>query len=146
VGGTWSTTAITWSVLGLRRNIVPGTSATRMPTIRNANGTRATTIDRGRYFNYGSVNRGYYPVLRLRRLIVGGNVLYDRSTASVLIEREATMVVLMRTMVYGPSKLCGTKSMVWAVDGTSAIWIRPIRIVATEGGGCKKHTIGSYVA
>jgi len=77
----------------------------------------------------------------------GGNVSYDRSTASVLIEREATMVVLMRTMVYGPSKLCGTKSTVWAVDGTSAIWIRPIRIVATEGnGGCKKHTIGSYVA
>ena len=86
-------------------------------------------------------------VLKLRRLIVGGNVSYDRSTASVLIEQEATMVVLMRMMVYGPSKLCGTKSTVWAVDGTSAIWIRPIRIVATEGnGGCKRHTIGSYVA
>jgi len=77
----------------------------------------------------------------------GGNVLYDRSTASVLIEREATTVVLMRTMAMDHRKLSGTDRTVWAVDGTSAIWIRPIRIMATEGnGGCKKHTIGSYVA
>jgi len=81
------------------------------------------------------------------RWIVGGNVSYDRSTASVLIEREATTVVLMRTMAMDHRKLSGTDRTVWAVDGTSAIWIRPIRIVATEGnGGCKKHTIGSYVA
>ena len=53
----------------------------------------------------------------------------------------------MRTMAYGPSKLCGTESTVWAVDGTSAIGIRPIRIMATEGHGrCKRLTIESYVA
>ena len=59
MGGTWSTTAITWSVLGLRRNIVPGTSATRMPTIRNANGTR------------------------LRRSIVEGTLTMDRSIVDI---------------------------------------------------------------
>jgi len=104
--------------------------------------TRATTIDCGPF-----VQSWICPVLRLRRLIVGGNVSYDRSTASVLIEREATMVVLMRTMVYGPSKLCGTNPTVWAIDGTSAIGCGIFVVEFTEGnGGCKRHTIGLYVA
>jgi len=73
----------------------------------------------------------------------GGNVSYDRSTALVLIEREATTVVLMRTMVYGPSKLCGTDPTVWAVDGTLAIGYGVFVVESTEGnGGCKRHTIG----
>jgi len=59
VGSTWSTTAITWSVLGLRRNIVPGTSATRMPIIRNANGTRSTTEYHSRYFGYEYADSEY---------------------------------------------------------------------------------------
>ena len=57
------------------------------------------------------------------------------------------MAVLMRTMAYGPSKLCGTKSMVWAVDGTLAIGCGVFIVESMEGnGGCKRHTIGSYVA
>ena len=44
-------------------------------------------------------------------------------------------------------KLSGTESTVWAVDGTSAIGIRPIRTVPTEGNGRRKRlTMESYVA
>jgi len=56
-------------------------------------------------------------------------------------------MVPMQTMGYGPLKLCGTESMVWAVDGTLAIgyslfilWLRMIM------GGIKNIQLITYTA